>query len=113
MGSVRPALNGRALVTSGLIGLLMTTSAMGAGAQTPTPGGASATPATLAAGQLTSVRSFLVPVAGANITITPLLTSGEMVGDYQFAGTPDGMGAYQDGDNVVLFVNHEWTPKEA
>src|SRR3954447_9501170 len=107
----------KAIVAGGIVGLTILAQSIGAFAQYATPEAASeavgATPAALTPGEMTKVRSFLVPVEGANITITPLLTTGEVVGDYQFAGTPDGMGAYKDGDNVVLFVNHEWTPKEA
>lgn len=105
----------KAVVASGVVGLTILAQSVGAFAQYATPettSGAGATPTVLTPGEMTTVRSFLVPVEGANITITPILTTGEMVGDYQFAGTPDGMGAYKDGDNVVLFVNHEWTPKE-
>jgi hypothetical protein len=105
----------RAVLASGIVGLTILAQSVGAFAQYATPegttGAAGATPTALTPGEMTQVRSFLVPES-ANVTITPLLTSGEMVGDYQFAGTPDGMGAYKDGDNVVLFVNHEWTPKE-
>jgi secreted PhoX family phosphatase len=62
---------------------------------------------------LTPARPFLIPAAEANVTITPLVTSGELVGDYPFAGTPDGMGAYKDANgDIILFVNHEWTPKQ-
>src|SRR4051812_8147432 len=105
----------RAVLAGGIVGLTILAQCVGAFAQYSTPEAATemagATPTALTPGELTQVRSFLVPES-ANVTITPLLTSGEMVGDYQFAGTPDGMGAYKDGDNVVLFVNHEWTPKQ-
>jgi secreted PhoX family phosphatase len=94
--------------------LLVTASTFSTLAQTATPEGPTGTSTTLAPGQTTTVRSFLIPAAGATVTITPLVTSGELVGDYQFAGTPDGMGAYTDANgDVVLFVNHEWTPNEA
>lgn len=79
---------------------------------TPEGVAAAATPAALEAGSLTQARPYLVPAEGSSVTITPLLTSGEMVGDYQMAGVPDGLGAYKDGNDVVLYVNHELTPEE-
>ena len=67
---------------------------------------------TLEPGTLSSSRPYLIATDPAKYEITPILTSGESVGDYQFAGSPDGTGAYVDANgDVVLFVNHEWTPK--
>src|SRR5829696_6240442 len=79
-------------------------------AQDATP--VAATPLVVQAGALTQARPYLVASDPGQLTITPLLTSGETVGDYQMAGTPDGLGAYRDGDNVVVFMNHEWTTDE-
>jgi hypothetical protein len=89
--------------------------ALGAGpltvvAQDATP--VAATPIVVQAGALTQERPYLVASDPGQLTITPLLTSGETLGDYQMAGTPDGLGAYRDGDNVVVFMNHEWTTNE-
>jgi hypothetical protein len=61
---------------------------------------------------LTPVRPYLVAVDPALVEVTPLLTSGDVVGDYQMAGVPDGLGAYRVGDDVVLFMNHELTPQD-
>jgi len=69
---------------------------------------AAATPTVVQAGALTQARPYLIATDPSQLTITPLLTSGETVGDYQMAGTPDGLGAYRDGDTVVVFMNHEW-----
>ena len=69
-------------------------------------------PTAVQADALTQARPYLVASDPGQLTITPLLTSGETVGDYQMAGTPDGLGAYQDGDHVVVFMNHEWTTDE-
>ncbi len=110
--TVQRRAGGKALLAGSMLAMSMLAPALGAVAQNATPEAAMATPAALEAGAMTAVRPFLIPSDGANITITPLLTTGEMIGDYQFAGTPDGMGAYKDGEDVVLFVNHEWTPKE-
>jgi secreted PhoX family phosphatase len=61
---------------------------------------------------LTAERSYLIAAEGANLTITPILTSGEMVGDYQMAGVPDGLGALKSGDEAIVFMNHELTSDE-
>ena len=73
---------------------------------------AAATQTVVQAGALTQARPYLVATDPSQLTITPLLTSGETVGDYQMAGTPDGLGAYRDGNNVVVFMNHEWRTEE-
>ena len=44
----------------------------------------------------------------AGATITPILTSGDKIGNNTWAGTPDGMGAYKNADGTVsILVNHE------
>jgi hypothetical protein len=63
-------------------------------------------------GELTPVRPYLIAADPAQVEVTPLLTSGDVVGDYQMAGVPDGLGAYRAGDDVVLFMNHELTPQD-
>jgi len=47
----------------------------------------------------------LVPSA----RVTPIVTTGDAVGDagYVFAPIPDGLGAYGDGNDVVVYANHE------
>ncbi|MGI9255108.1 MAG: alkaline phosphatase PhoX [Thermomicrobiales bacterium] len=67
-----------------------------------------ATPAA-AGGFMTGERSFLVGADGVDIAFTPLLTSGDMVGEYQMAGVPDGLGAVVAGDKVIVMMNHELT----
>ena len=52
-------------------------------------------PTAVQAGALTQARPYLVASDPDQLSITPLLTSGETVDDYQMAGTPDGLGAYQ------------------
>jgi hypothetical protein len=64
------------------------------------------------AGQLTQARPYLIPIDPNQLAITPILTTGEVVGDYQMAGTPDGLGAYLDDDGVVVFMNHEWRSQD-
>jgi secreted PhoX family phosphatase len=63
-------------------------------------------------GELTLVRPYLIAADPARVEITPLLTSGDIVADYQMAGVPDGLGAYRAGDDVVLYMNHELTQEE-
>jgi hypothetical protein len=42
-------------------------------------------------------------------TVTPIVSTGDAVGDagYVFAPIPDGLGAYGDGKDVVVYANHE------
>src|SRR5215207_813868 len=87
------------------------TSPLAVSAQGATPV-AVATPTVVQAGALTQARPYLIATDPSQLTITPLLTSGELVDDFQMAGTPDGLGAYQDGDHVVVFMNHEWRTEE-
>jgi len=71
-----------------------------------------ASPVAVAPGQLTTARPYVVAIDPSTLQITPILTTGETVGDYQMAGVPDGLGAYKDGSDVVLFMNHELTTVE-
>jgi hypothetical protein len=55
----------------------------------------------------TDARAQLVAIA-AGVMITPLLTAGDVVGNFQFTGVPDGIGVYENADGrLVAFVNHE------
>jgi hypothetical protein len=49
----------------------------------------------------------LVPSA----RVIPILTSGDAVGNsgYVYGPIPDGLGAYADGQNIVVYSNHELT----
>lgn len=67
-----------------------------------------ATPRAMAGG----TRPYLIALDPAKLEIIPLLTTGDVVGDYQMAGTPDGLGATKVGDETVLFMNHELTPAQ-
>ncbi len=108
-------------VLGGVLALALAAgSATGIGAQDATPAASPAAPmaspaagVVLAPGTLSTSRPYVLASDPAKWEVTPILTTGEMVGDYQFAGTPDGTGAYKDANgDIVLFVNHEWTPKE-
>jgi hypothetical protein len=63
-------------------------------------------------GPTTSVDPYVIPVDATNTTIKSLLTvdnntSPNGVTGYPMAGIPDGLGAYQDGANVTVLMNHE------
>ena len=60
---------------------------------------------------ITSARPYLIST-DPDTTITPVLTSGEVIGGplggFQFTGVPDGIGTYASaGDRLEVFVNHE------
>ena len=47
------------------------------------------------------------------VTVTSLLTTGDSVDGYQMAGSPDGLGAYDNGDGTfTLLVNRELPASE-
>ena len=55
----------------------------------------------------TSQPPQLVPTA-AGVSIDPILTTGDIVGDYQMSGIPDGLGAFRrDEHGLDVFMNHE------
>jgi hypothetical protein len=50
---------------------------------------------------------YLVPTA-AGVDITPLVTVGDSVGGYRMVGIPDGLGAFDNGDDTfTVLMNHE------
>lgn len=56
----------------------------------------------------TAVSPYLVPTA-PGVKVTSLLTAGEYVGNYKMAGTPDGIGAFDNGNGTfTMVVNHEF-----
>src|SRR5262245_56403173 len=62
----------------------------------------------LEARELLSATPYLVPTA-AGVSFTPILTTGDTVGGYTMAGTPDGLGAFDNGDGTfTLLMNHEF-----
>jgi len=43
-------------------------------------------------------------------TVTPIITTGDRLpSGYVFAPIPDGLGAYQDGQDLIVYANHELT----
>ncbi|MEN9346145.1 MAG: putative phytase, partial [Bacteroidota bacterium] len=58
-------------------------------------------------GPSTSTSPYLNPLA-SDVKFTSLLTSGDYVGSYRMCGTPDGLGAYDNGNGTfTLLMNHE------
>lgn len=43
----------------------------------------------------------------AGTTLTALATAGDKFGNYYLPGVPDGLGAYMQGSNVKVLMNHE------
>lgn len=70
-------------------------------------GAASATQNT---GPSSSQAPYLIPVSGGpTLDVWSILTAGDSVNGYSMAGTPDGVGAYSNGDGTMtLLVNHEF-----
>jgi hypothetical protein len=63
-----------------------------------------------AAGFETQARPFLVPLADG-VTVQPIFTTGDIVGDYQMSGVPDGIGWIDNGDGTIeVYFNHELHP---
>jgi hypothetical protein len=59
---------------------------------------------------VTQARPFLVPLADG-VIVQPVLTTGDVVGDYQMSGVPDGIGWYESSPGVLeVFLNHELSP---
>jgi len=58
-------------------------------------------------GSVSSDPAYLVP-ATSGVSITPLLTAGDVVDGYTMVGLPDGLGAFDNGDGTfTLLANHE------
>ncbi|TXT21888.1 MAG: CHU large protein [Gallionellaceae bacterium] len=62
--------------------------------------------ASAAQGPSSSQNSYLIGSNGASFT--SVLTAGDSVGGYQMSGIPDGLGAYDNGDDTfTVLMNHE------
>ena len=60
-------------------------------------------------GFVTSQTPQAYPVV-PSATVFPILTVGDSLDNgFRWAPTPDGLGAYQDGGNLIVFANHELT----
>ncbi|HKR89265.1 MAG TPA: calcium-binding protein, partial [Phenylobacterium sp.] len=66
----------------------------------------------MAIGPSTTTTPYITPTA-AGVSLTSILTVGDEVAGYDTDGTPDGMGAFDNGDGTfTLLVNHEFTSAE-
>lgn len=64
--------------------------------------------------RLMTASPYLVPTA-PGVEITSILSAGDSVGTngYRMAGTPDGLGAFDNGDGTfTVLMNHEFTLTE-
>ncbi len=61
-------------------------------------------------GLSSSQGPYLRPVAPA-VSFTSILTANDSVGAYKMAGTPDGLGAFDNGNGTfTVLMNHEFVP---
>lgn len=52
--------------------------------------------------------------ANAQVSLTSIMTAGDLVGSYVVPGIPDGFGVLQSGkDRLKLITNHEWSATNA
>ncbi len=68
--------------------------------------------ASLAAGPSSSATPYVVPAPGSTVVadVVSILTVGDGVGGYVFAGIPDGIGAQVAGKGTLqLYITHELT----
>jgi hypothetical protein len=49
---------------------------------------------------------YLVPTA-SGVQVDAIMSAGDILGGYQMSGIPDGLGAYRDGQQVTVVMNHE------
>jgi len=66
----------------------------------------------MAIGPSTTQTPYIVPTA-PGVSLTSILTVDDKVAGYDTDGTPDGLGAFDNGDGTfTLLVNHEFTTAE-
>lgn len=96
---IRPPSPSLALVALG-------TAAMTAVAAAPASAGTAPAPAT---GRSTTTAPYVLPV-GKGVGIRSVLTvndPGAAANGYEMVGIPDGLGAYREGRDTVVLMNHE------
>ncbi len=60
-------------------------------------------------GPSSSQSSYLLPVVPGAI-FTSIISANDSINGYKMSGTPDGLGAYDNGDGTfTLLLNHEFT----
>lgn len=63
----------------------------------------------LAAQGVSSSQDAYLQAVAPGVEFTAVLTTGDAVGGYRMAGLPDGLGAYDNGDNTfTVLMNHEF-----
>jgi hypothetical protein len=61
-------------------------------------------------GPTTASSPYLQPTV-SDAKFTSILTAGDVVGGYKMCGTPDGLGAFDNGNGTfTLLMNHEFVP---
>src|SRR5262245_44134059 len=66
----------------------------------------------LEAREVPTATAFVLPVNSA-VATQAILRAGDSVGAYRMAGTPDGLGAFDNGDGTfTVLMNHEFTDAE-
>src|SRR4030095_5485876 len=66
-------------------------------------------PSAVVTGPSSGARPYVLPPHSA-VDVTSILPAGDSVGGYRMAGTPDGLGAFDNGDGTfTLLMNHEFT----
>ncbi len=65
-------------------------------------------------GPSSSTPPYVIPIdAASGVRTTSILTAGDVVGGYKMAGTPDGLGAFDNHDGTfTLLSNHEFGPAD-
>lgn len=59
------------------------------------------------AGFVTGTAPYITVADPDAASLQAIITSGDSIGDYTFANIPDGIGAYDKGSKLQVFVNHE------
>ncbi len=58
-------------------------------------------------GPSSSQTPYMTPIQ-SGVQFASVLTTGDVVGSYRMAGTPDGLGAYDNGNGTItVLMNHE------
>lgn len=77
-----------------LVGLLLSPAAVTSASAAP-------------AGFVTGTAPYITVADPGSASVQAIITSGDSIGDYTFANIPDGIGAYDKGSKLQVFVNHE------
>ena len=48
-----------------------------------------------------------------SVSLTPILSSGDVIGSYLIPGIPDGLGVMKDGNRLRILTNQEWSSTNA